>query len=83
VSARQDAPERDPALLALVRQTAIERDRWDLAYSQALQAARDGGWSGAEIGKAAGVRRQVILKMTRPPKARHGAATTQLAKEQQ
>jgi hypothetical protein len=69
------AAERDPALLALVRQCAIERDRWDLAYAQALQAARDGGWSGADIGKAAGVRRQAVLKMTRPPLARHGAAS--------
>lgn len=61
------AAERDPALLALVRQTAIERDRWDLAYSQALQAARDGGWSLADIGRAAGVKRQVVFKMTERP----------------
>jgi hypothetical protein len=69
------ATDRDEKLLALVRQCAIERDRWDLAYQQALQAARDGGWSLARIGAAAGVRRQVIQRMTRPPEARHGAAS--------
>jgi hypothetical protein len=64
---------RDEKLLALVRQCAIERDRWDLAYQQALQAARDGGWSAAHIAKAAGVSRQAVWKMTGPPPARHGA----------
>lgn len=66
---------RDEKLLALVRQCAIERDRWDLAYQQALQAARDGGWSGTHIARAAGVSKQAVLKMTRPPLARHGAAS--------
>lgn len=55
---------RHAGLLALVRQTAIDRDRADVAYGQALQAARDSGFSLAEIANAAGVKRQTVFKQT-------------------
>jgi hypothetical protein len=62
-----DESSPDPTLLTLVRQCAIERDKWDLAYQQALQAARDAGFSGSQIAEAAGVSKQAVLRMTQRP----------------
>jgi hypothetical protein len=64
--------QADPALLTLVRQCAIERDRADLAWLEAIQVARDAGWSLQRIGYAAGISRQAVWHNSRPP-ARHGA----------
>ena len=62
----------DPALLTLVRQCAIERDRADLAWLEAIQTARDGGWCLQRIGYAAGISRQAVWSCSKSP-ARHGA----------
>ena len=61
-----------PRCLTLVRQCAIERDRADLAWLEAIQTARDGGWSLQRIGYAAGISRQAVWACSKSP-ARHGA----------
>jgi hypothetical protein len=69
--------QADPALLTLVRQCAIERDRADLAWLEALQTARDAGWSLQRIGYAAGISRQAVWDATLRPD-RHGAPSEPL-----
>ncbi len=56
-----------PDPLDVVRSAAAAKRAAERTYLDALQAARDAGHTGAEIGAAAGTSRQNVLKLTNAP----------------
>lgn len=60
------AVSSDP--LVSVAKAARARKRAEAAFRQALQAARDHGYSAAQIAGSAGIARQNVLKATTTPK---------------
>lgn len=68
-----------PDPLERVQDAARERERAASAFVQALQDARDAGYSGAAIAARAGVTRQRVLQLTENPANTEAGMTRRLA----
>ena len=65
---RADLTFTDEPVLHRVARAVARKERADREYKAALQAARDAGYSGAQIAGPARVSRQAVLQLTVPPR---------------